>query len=135
MHHGAFLSAKKLESLIKNVMTEDKAGEGALKNLLITNRDGTFNLPFFILGKLNLCPGHESFPDLDRTSETNLGSAEHDIGVIDSQHGGIIGQTKGKSTVNQVTFISRHDGLGNQLSNRGTFTNLKRLPYQRRINL
>jgi hypothetical protein len=121
--------------LIKYVLTENKAGKGPLKNRTVTNRDRAFNQSLFILDLLNRFPRNESFADLNGTGETNLRGAEHDVGVIDSQHGGIIGKGESKSPMNQVTFIGRHNRPGDKLSNGCTFTNFKRLPDKRGINL
>jgi hypothetical protein len=135
MHHGAFFAARDLNSLIENMLTENKAGKVPLKHRPVTHRNRAFNQTLFILDLLNRCPCNENIADLNGARETDLGSAEYDMGVIDSQHGGIIGQAESKSSMHEVTFIGRHNRSGDKLNNGCTFTNVKRLPDKRGINL
>ncbi len=61
-----------------------------------------------------------------RREKPNLRSREHDVGIVDGEHGGIVSQTKHKTSVDQSLLVHLHPIRGVEGHRSGPISKLER---------
>ncbi len=110
------------------MLRQNKTGKATLKNNPLTDGNGTFDLTFLSLFGRNLGGSDHDFTAPNRSQKLGFSSTEDHVGIIDRQHGGIVAQTEGKTTMDQAGIIGAHLGTGNKLNNSPPFGKVNRRP-------
>ena len=99
---------------IQNMRFKNKAGEHALKYDIVCMFDGCGNPMLFALNLFDPGLSDDHFSYANGFEEFDIGRSQNHIGVVDGDHGGIIGQAEDKSTMNQAAAIRGHIRRGHQ---------------------
>jgi hypothetical protein len=94
---------------------KDKTDKFTFEDILIPTPDGNrypVSLPLF--GD-DLCFSDNNVMDFDWFQKLDVCGSEHHGGMVDSDHGRIIGEAKNKTPMNKTEFIGRHPFLGVEL--------------------
>ncbi len=92
---------------------QHETGEGCRKNLLLPVTHRTVDLALLPLRLLRYRLGDQGVADANRGQKTALSRAQNDIGIVDRQHSGIVGQSEDEPPMHQALSIRSH------FSNRG----------------
>ncbi len=89
-------------------MIENEGGEATFEDFFTLDFSLNFHDPFLPLSDLKFGLENHCLTLTHRSQKANFRGSEHDVGVVDGGHRGVIGGAKEKAAVNQAFAIGQH---------------------------
>ena len=94
------------------MLVQIETNKHAVKHFLFIAGGVDVDLAFFAFDEIHPRLGDDPFADSNRFDEFDVGAAQHHVGMVDGDHGRVVGQTENKTAVNQPLSIHRHTLVG-----------------------